>query len=913
MDTAGLTNGSVSRPAFSDCSARAAYGEFVKPRVAELLRAVELDVIYHRGEGDYLWYRDADGHEQPVLDLLGGFGASLFGHNSPVLVACLQRQLASNRPFNAQASVRGLAGLLGRRLSERAGRATGQSYVTTFGSSGAEVVEAALKHAEMEAWQKRSRLVDEMKRVMSRVRNAHGQGLDVLLAQPIRGLARGHAALESMLEGLIAQASAELARPAVVVALHGAFHGKTSGALRLTHNPVFRGPWERWGQAVFLPPEDVTALHDAVARSTVTLLLPVWDPAGQVRLVPTPFVNVLAFFCEPIQGEGGVHELTPAYLAELRRVADEHDVPLVIDEIQCGMGRTGRFFASEWSGVRGDYYLLSKSLGGGLTKIAALLVERQRYVSDFGYLHTSTFAEDDASCAVALAALDLLEDSGGALLQRCCTKGHHLLARLRALAQEFPDQIEAVRGRGLMVGVALWPQTGSPSTLLRVLSEQRLLSFFLAGYLLRKHSIRVAPALSAHGTLRLEPSAGVALEALDRFVAALREGLALLREADVAALTGLASSSGRHARVEVLEASPVEPAAHVPRRHVAFLAHLRDARDVRLIEPALAALQDDQCRELMGRIQPVLAPFRLARESIRSALGHSVDLSVIALPFTAAHALAALRGQQEARVLTQVQAAVDLAAQLGCSLVGCGGYTSILSDNCRTLITEGLGVTSGNSLTAAVTAEALLRAAERRAIEPRMLGVVGASGNIGAMLCELTSERVERVVLVGRAGAASRLRRVADRLSCPVTISTRLDALRDCSLILSATNAVEPIILPEHIGPRPVVICDAAVPQDVSAAVPAQRPNAVVLRAGLVRLPLGQELRCAGISVAPATVYACLAEVALLGLSGVQGSFSYGALRMENVRLIRALADHHGFTAEENVGLEPEAWRGLHG
>ncbi len=96
-------------PSLQDCDAPA-YARFARPRLHEILRAVGLDVVYERGQGDYLYSRDSQGAEWKVLDLLGGFGASLLGHNHPELIARAQQILAAQRPFNAQASVRGFAG-----------------------------------------------------------------------------------------------------------------------------------------------------------------------------------------------------------------------------------------------------------------------------------------------------------------------------------------------------------------------------------------------------------------------------------------------------------------------------------------------------------------------------------------------------------------------------------------------------------------------------------------------------------------------------------------------------------------------------------------------------------------------------------------------------------------------------------
>src|SRR4029450_6279631 len=116
-------------------------------------------------------------------------------------------------------------------------------------------------------------------------------------------------------------------------------------------------------------------------------------------------------------------------------------------------------------GIVGDYYLLSKALGGGLTKIAALLVRRDRYQEEFGYLHTSTFADDDFTSAISLAALDLVTRDDGGLMRDCPEKGTYLLERLRALQQRYPRVIRDVRGRGLLLGVELAPADDSASNL----------------------------------------------------------------------------------------------------------------------------------------------------------------------------------------------------------------------------------------------------------------------------------------------------------------------------------------------------------------------------------------------------------------------------------------------------------------
>src|SRR5277367_2385589 len=111
---------------------RDAFAKFLKPRLMELLHAIHLDVVYEKGEGDRLFYRDEKGQETGVLDLLGGYGAGLLGHNHPRIAAVAREVIEKRLPFNAQASARSLAGHLAERLSRKVGSETGREYVVTF-------------------------------------------------------------------------------------------------------------------------------------------------------------------------------------------------------------------------------------------------------------------------------------------------------------------------------------------------------------------------------------------------------------------------------------------------------------------------------------------------------------------------------------------------------------------------------------------------------------------------------------------------------------------------------------------------------------------------------------------------------------------------------------------------------------
>ncbi len=957
---------------------REAFRTHLKPYVFKLLAAIGLDLVYSHAEGDTLYTVDETGHERAVLDMLGGFGAALFGHNHPELLRCAHAVLNARRPFTAQASIRAVAGLLAQRLSAIVGRTTGQQYIVTLANTGTEGVEAAIKHAELERTRRTEAILASHKRMFRHLRREARCGRLIvpqgLFASAQHALsAIGIRDLESLESHLMRFNQAQLETPSRFLAIRGAFHGKTTGALKLTHNAEFREPWHRLGlDGRFVPADDEDALRHEVDDARCVYYEPSLSETGELRLEPRRASRLCACLIEPIQGEGGIREISAAFMRALRAVATAEGFPLVIDEIQSGMGRTGEFLASSASGVAGDYYVLSKSLGGGLAKISALLVRSDRYLEDFAYLHTSTFAEDDFSCAIALAALDLVERDEGTLMRGCREKGDYLLRKLGELQQRYPQVIKDVRGRGLMIGVELHPQLSSGSSLLRVASEQHLLGFLLSGYLLNEEGVRVAPTLSATNTVRLEPSAYIAYGDLDRTCAAFERATVLLARADAHGFLRFMVRGPRSSAASVPPAAVERPLLGAvqpergepeatPSRRVGFISHLINPLDLLHWDPSLAPLTEDECSRLLDTAGEVLEPFVGDKAIVRSIHAGCVALDVIVLPMTAQQFMAHLRGGRQQFLLDQIDQAVEIARELGCTHLGFGGYTSIATDNCCSLAEDAIALTSGNSLTAAAAIEATHRAAKDMGIDlaTAQLGVVGGLGNIGRVLAEIEAEEVASIVLAGRPGAERRLERVADSLyeaawqrvlrgdaqrglacsllalrvldrldltqprndvgamirrACaelgevaPIRISTQMSALAECDLVICASNAPEPIVHPEHLGAGRKVICDVAVPADVHPAVAEECEQVLVLKGGIIQLSTERPLRIGGMALPGGQAYACMAESVLMGLANVREHFSYGALEAARVREIRRLAAEHGF----EVLVKPAGQRAL--
>ena len=886
--------------------ATGAFGEHARPGLARLLRAVGLDVVYHRAAGDYLYTRSLDpsGAETAVLDLVGGFGTGLFGHHHPGLVEVLCQAVRAGTPFNAQGSVRARAGELASRLSAAVQASTGREYVVTFGSTGADAVEASMKHAVAERNRRLDRLRENLAAALRRV---HRDGLaDTYLTGS--GGATAQLA-QVLLDSMRSIAQVRTADP-VFVTLAGAFHGKTTGAAALTDGVDaaadlrLQGP-RRWCIADWDTADwdtaDMLTVLDA-ERAVVTSV--VFDSLGKPHPVESAVSAVAACYVEPIQGEGGVREVDAAVLRGLRALADRHDAALIFDEIQCGMGRTGTFLASEPARVRADHYLLAKALGGGLVKTSAVLVDRDRYVDDVGRHHTSTFADDEISAEVALAALTLLD---GPLLTSIAERGRRLRADLESVARRWPTIFGEVRGRGLLLGVDLRPVAFGSRFIRDALGEDTM-GYSIAGYLLHRHHIRVLPTLSAPCTLRIEPSAFLDEGAHQRLTVALTDVAQLIASGDVDTLlchlgrpAGAWIEPNQPHRTVRTAVSPDDAADRTTRTRVAFLANLEGPNTLRLLAPELAGWSDLQCVSALDRMLGEAEPFTVASRVVCSSVGGEVDLDIIGVPFTAAQAHQLIRQGRREWLRHMVLDAVERAVGNGADVVGLGGYTSIVTDSARDVIEDTVRITSGNALTAACAVD--FTHSWMSATGPlRRVGIVGALGNIGAVLAELLAEHATAMTLVGRAGSARRLDRHAARLShlTQVIVSEDLGALRDCDVVITASNAPEPVIEVRHLGSRaPVLIYDIAVPGDVSPMV-GQLPNVQWHRGSTMLLPLAQQTHIPGVDLPPGTVHACLAESLVLGFEPGLSNTSLGPLTTTDVHRIRHHAAKHGFVPADH-------------
>ena len=209
-----------------------------------------------------------------------------------------------------------------------------------------------------------------------------------------------------------------------ILAASKAFHGRTSLAVEATDNPKIVAPVNANGHVQFLPLNDLEAFQSELAKG-----------------------DVAAVIVECIQGVGGIRLATSEFMQGLRKACSENGTVLICDEIQCGYGRSGKFFAHQHTGVRPDIITCAKGIGNGFP-MGAVLISPQ-FEAVFGQLGT-TFGGNHLACTAALAVLDVIEEEH--LVENAASVGGYLLAQLKTLAAENPSIVD-VRGEGLMIGI----------------------------------------------------------------------------------------------------------------------------------------------------------------------------------------------------------------------------------------------------------------------------------------------------------------------------------------------------------------------------------------------------------------------------------------------------------------------------
>ena len=224
-----------------------------------------------------------------------------------------------------------------------------------------------------------------------------------------------------------------------VISFSKAFHGRTSLAVEVTNNPKIIAPNNNCGHVTYLPLNDIEAMKAELSKG-----------------------DVCAVIIEGIQGVGGIQLPTDEFMQALRQTCTEHNTVLILDEIQSGYGRSGKFFAHQYNGIKADIITVAKGIGNGFPMAGVLI--SPMFTPVYGQLGT-TFGGNHLACSAALAVLDVIEQEN--LIENAAQVGNFLITELK----KFP-QIKDVRGRGLMIGLEF--EEPIKELRLRLLKEQHV-------------------------------------------------------------------------------------------------------------------------------------------------------------------------------------------------------------------------------------------------------------------------------------------------------------------------------------------------------------------------------------------------------------------------------------------------------
>lgn len=350
-----------------------------------------------------------DSEGTKYLDLYGGHAVISIGHSHPHYVKAVQDQV-EKIGFYSNSVQNSLQQELAGKLGEQSGYA---DYSLFLCNSGAEANENALKLASFHTGKKR------------------------------------------------------------VIAFHGAFHGRTSGAVAVTENPAIQAPFNTGHEVTFVPLNDIEAVKTEILKG-----------------------DVAAVIIEGILGVAGIFTPETLFLQQLALLCSQNDVILILDEIQSGYGRSGQFFAHQSAGIRPDLITMAKGMGNGFP-IGGLLIS-PKFEAKKGILGT-TFGGNHLACAAAIAVLDVLKAES--LVENAADMGNYLQQELSEI-----NGITEIRGRGLMLGIEFFPEFAAVRN--RLLFESHI---FTGG--------------AKNNVMRLLPPLSIAKAEIDTFITQLKEKL----------------------------------------------------------------------------------------------------------------------------------------------------------------------------------------------------------------------------------------------------------------------------------------------------------------------------------------------------------------------------------------------------
>jgi acetylornithine/succinyldiaminopimelate/putrescine aminotransferase/predicted amino acid dehydrogenase len=909
------------------------YQTYARPLNAKIMKAVNIAKNYTQAQGDWLSYVDSSTNQtHTVLDAVGGYGANLLGHNNQEIQSHFIEQIKNLSSNLTQGSIRKNTAILAQKISQILSQESGQGpWVTTFSNSGTEAVEAALKHCYLNYFNKSQQLAQNLRYQLNEMLN-----LDI----PIEFKDTIKESIENLL--------LKLETKPLLIAIEGGYHGKSLGSLKVTHSESYRDPFylgsNHNNDVKFIPRDATSSEIELFLSNFMEKLSYVTFENNQLTHKKIQHLPIAGIILEPIQGEAGIYELSYEMLNTIREYTTKKSIPLVFDEIQCGSYRCGAMSAATNMKIVPDIYIFSKALGGGLVKIGATAIKSDHYQDKFGFLHTSTFAEDDLSASVSLKVLNLLSNNNF-LISQGMSIADELKHRLEQLRIEFPTIIKEIRGRGLMLVIEFRERLGELGYEFRSMIDSNMYGYILASSLLNKEQIRMLPSLSNPNTLRVQPSLYFNLEQLSMLIRGLTNLCLALQNKNVYYFV-----SSIYPQQEIPVSEAINSNFSIPNNGkplAVFLSHPIDENHIRSFTPSLSKISNQLITEKISAAKDFLDFSIFYTQTLKDINDQEINIALLSVSITSNELKEFYASNIRHRLVAKIQKAIDYAYELGATTVGLGQFTSIVSGNGLYLDHHGMNITTGNAYTIQLTIESAYKIMNDRGItiDNSTIALIGAAGNIISTAASIVAEKAAKIQLIYhteihssdkfKAALRSILKEIckskangkiiqilkpllestqwsnystheetllkliqtSEFKNC-IELSSHMDVISRADLVLSGANSSKSIFNFRLLKDNAVIV-DIAVPASLSPndlkAMKLDRPDIKYLLGGVAKIPHDQSINTKCFPLRSGQVFACMAETFSIAFSGEKNIVHTGIITKDMIEKAKHYVANAGF------------------
>ncbi|MFT3945416.1 MAG: aminotransferase class III-fold pyridoxal phosphate-dependent enzyme [Agriterribacter sp.] len=869
-----------------------------------MLRFLKLDKYYESGQGDWLTYADENGVRINVLDVVGSYGINLLGHNNP----SIQKLLHSfNEPCFVQGSYQPYKTRLSQKLADLTAAHTGiKGWHIEYASGGAEIIEVALKLCWLQYERKLNLIRQEIYYSINYLEQKNACADDIKFF------------------------TSQLACTDIVPAVahfEGSFHGKTLGALSVMGNAQLKNTFPVALKPLTLP-KDAEALKKNADKNAVTYF--VIDEKTD-KIVEKKYLPVIGLFVEPVQGEAGVLCLDDALLLQISELKKIWGLPVVADEIQCGLYRTGYFSCLDRKILIADIYCFGKALGAGIAKLSTLCCSDEMYTPNFFQFHSSSFAGDAFSSKAALLFMESFEEND--VIARI--QENWMYRQLSVLKNIFSEYVLDIRGKGLMCAIELNEDRLHNSFITKFFKDIGMLGYWIASVLLNRERIRVLPTLSNPLSFRIQSSIQFSEEDGRFLINGFSKLFNAIESQDLQYLFGHILSFPDNAVVKHLP--DAVKYNEFPENAAVFICHPIDNVHIRRIVDLIDGYDEHTLTAMLEELSTYQKFTVYHTDTLTNADGTTIPVVFLGIPLTSLSFFHLLRRGNRYEWVKKIQDAVNLATQKNARSIGLGQFTSIITKNGMHLYSPHATLTTGNTYTAILAMQAAFQQYKRKTpdrLKPAVC-VVGAKGNIISSIAEEMIQHARKLILVYRHALEKDndtwhhyrefLRKVSGSSQLAKKITTLLDiynidikfdeiiaqlgddiivtnslcheAISSVDIIFTGTNDTNALLLKEHVN-KGVIIVDIAVPPNVCNEI--QHDNDYVyIKGGIASLPryagMMQRLESVILPFGKGECFACMAETFGLAFS-LPGSANFtGEISAGNIRKISCLMKKEGF------------------